>query len=1011
MNNKFPVVQFPRLYNNGPPRKKPSSIPSVDGWGEYGHVMTIGTAQSRGADLKFEAQHSLKGEKWKPVEPVAVPLLSPNSACKVSTVTPADLTTKGKIIRRIGEHESLKGALDFTEHMSNFYLDNYDDAFSAMGGLLEEHLYFGDGSLKGRIRETTIGVSQLNKFLENMKYKTCPFTTLGDRSRLQSYLFGDSIYDIPPALLAENIHEEMALQRNRVLFDSATTGGALGYFPLEEKEHFQEGCLIYPSKAALNYLNFRKVVVEFGEEDTPKLSMRNKPVTFELNGTIRQISMGNVEEQVYVGVRSDYLCGVWRVDSKMKPASLQVIQTEQIATCINVSPHIPGEMLVVSESGAAYLWSLERGLNKIRHETENLHFNAQSSWRWCDFTAHPRVVTYADRSGVDLTDMRSPENQSQALFSIGEASECSKGERVILPKYLSDVNAYHYLITTQYSAYIVDERFPCLPVMKWEHMLESPPMFSQVLPGEPWNRSNKVLLATQRSQELLMLQYSGGTQLACQSLAPPRKLSSPPDCLKHLPVQIPHREDAVNERLGSHGAGLTALYHHRAPESLCVLQLSQAGDIFYQMLRHEKNPDEIAARNTETESSNKEPEENTGATQKSSVEQQVETVAIENILESDEEQGASHQLEIVVNDPEEQTDLGAQTEPQSGSPQFTQESGSHLGDDDNQPSTETCHLDEMVIPSRTALAKWKTWLKTFFKKQHKLPKEKKSLRIYNAKRIPNYRPTLENTIYCDVREKMKVAVKERKVLSSSTTQLHPLEIVTIPDPVDPSFWTDELSERLTASWEGRWSSWWEDKLGLNRDQKIEALRRKRKQQKQARARKRRGLSQSFTSSASYQSDLSDFSDFSGWSSAASSAGEASGPSSLPDTDTTSLSYSTQRSSLRAGTVATDNPAAVSDQETVCSRPSSIKAFPSLELPRIGTPRDLKRKTQDCLAALSEPQNSVEQDEDDSWSFPLASSSQRSSIPKSSQTNRLVIPSSQGSMMSSQPRKKKSRMGF
>lgn len=45
--------------------------------------------------------------------------------------------------------------------------------------------------------------------------------------------------------------------------------------------------------------------------------------------------------------------------------------------------------------------------------------------------------------------LQSPENQSQTLFSIGEASECSKGERVILPKYLSDVNAYHYLITTQ----------------------------------------------------------------------------------------------------------------------------------------------------------------------------------------------------------------------------------------------------------------------------------------------------------------------------------------------------------------------------------------------------------------------------------------------------------------------------------------------------------------------------------------------------------------------------------
>lgn len=40
--------------------------------------------------------------------------------------------------------------------MSNFYLDNYDDAFSAMGGLLEEHLYFGDGSLKVKVSQCRI---------------------------------------------------------------------------------------------------------------------------------------------------------------------------------------------------------------------------------------------------------------------------------------------------------------------------------------------------------------------------------------------------------------------------------------------------------------------------------------------------------------------------------------------------------------------------------------------------------------------------------------------------------------------------------------------------------------------------------------------------------------------------------------------------------------------------------------------------------------------------------------
>lgn len=45
-------------------------------------------------------------------------------------------------------------------------------------------------------------------------------------------------------------------------------------------------------------------------------------------------------------------------------------------------------------------------MQKVRHEGSNLYFNAKSPWRWCEFTAHPRVVLYADRTGVDLTDIR-----------------------------------------------------------------------------------------------------------------------------------------------------------------------------------------------------------------------------------------------------------------------------------------------------------------------------------------------------------------------------------------------------------------------------------------------------------------------------------------------------------------------------------------------------------------------------------------------------------------------------
>lgn len=45
-------------------------------------------------------------------------------------------------------------------------------------------------------------------------------------------------------------------------------------------------------------------------------------------------------------------------------------------------------------------------MQKVREEDQNLYFNAKSSWRWCEFSAHPRVMLYADRTGVELTDIR-----------------------------------------------------------------------------------------------------------------------------------------------------------------------------------------------------------------------------------------------------------------------------------------------------------------------------------------------------------------------------------------------------------------------------------------------------------------------------------------------------------------------------------------------------------------------------------------------------------------------------
>lgn len=58
----------------------------------------------------------------------------------------------------------------------------------------------------------------------------------------------------------------------------------------------------------------------------------------------------------------------------------------------------------------------------------------------------------------------------------------------------------------------MDERFPILPMLKWDHMMSSPPMFCHVVPGSSGSAaggSTKLLLGSHGSQEVTMLQYSG----------------------------------------------------------------------------------------------------------------------------------------------------------------------------------------------------------------------------------------------------------------------------------------------------------------------------------------------------------------------------------------------------------------------------------------------------------------------------------------------------------------------
>uniref|UniRef100_A0A3Q4GCD9 Wu:fj64h06 n=1 Tax=Neolamprologus brichardi TaxID=32507 RepID=A0A3Q4GCD9_NEOBR len=323
----------------------------------------------------------------------------------------------------------------------------------------------------------------------------------------------DVVHSIPPELLGSLLYDELAEQRDRLLFSEGTTGGALSFVPFSQSDGgSQHGCLLYPGNPALNTLNFHKVELQHHRDSPFCVDTSSKPFSFPLRGPVRQISTASLFGECCVAVRSDYLCGVWRFSERNEPQALQVVSTSEVTTCISASPHVLGEVLVASESGAANLWTVGKGEAQTKIDPLT---NQDSPWRWCEFTAHPRVVLYADRTGVDLTDIRVSPASCHTLFRISSTADCRSGERLVLSRYLGDSHSFHHLITTQYSAYIMDERFPCVPMLKWDHMMTSPPIFCHIVPGcassglSAGEATTKVLLSSQSSQEMMMLQYAG----------------------------------------------------------------------------------------------------------------------------------------------------------------------------------------------------------------------------------------------------------------------------------------------------------------------------------------------------------------------------------------------------------------------------------------------------------------------------------------------------------------------
>ena len=265
-------------------------------------------------------------------------------------------------------------------------------------------------------------------------------------------------------------------------------------------------------------------------------------------------------------------------------------QLDVVPTSVKVNPYIAGECLIGMDTSCVSIWSVHHGIE--RSLFPKARFNCFDGWTRAYYAGHPRQVVIADRTVVQLVDHRDGFRSSVDLFALPSDLAHSR-ERVMTAHVHGSLDfSFLHAIATNYSVFLIDQRFPGSPVMQWHPDTLGPITYlhSLELP-HPTNEAQcraLLLAGSQHPAEVMCYPFSHGGGRAVIGSGCPRRLSMMTDIFdanRFLQLSSIYRV-LLHDRIAVSLCGLSAV-EGWVDQSWVSYQVNCFGEIFYQQhFRH-----------------------------------------------------------------------------------------------------------------------------------------------------------------------------------------------------------------------------------------------------------------------------------------------------------------------------------------------------------------------------------------------------------------------------------------